>query len=99
MLIENLEEFLEQMKDKGCTECTIKTYEQSVGILVSWLERSRSLKNWSQVTEKDLARWIRYLRTERKNKAKTSCLRITVIKAFFKFLKKEGEIDANPAID
>jgi integrase/recombinase XerD len=76
--------------EKGLARNTLQAYERDLKLFSSYLQ----IENLSTISEKDLIRFLGYLKDQ--DYASSSVCRILVaVKVFFRFLKKEGKIAHN----
>ena len=86
--------------ERGVSTHTLSAYGNDLGQLTDFLFESRVGSRagirWSEIEEKDLARYLRDLE-ERGYSTSTRSRKIASLKSFFKFLKAEGAVASNPA--
>ena len=95
--------FCEWSRVRGLSEQTARSREQTLDILVLWLDE-RGIHHPSEVSRATLQRYQRHLYLLRKANGEplawsTQLNRLTPVLAFFKWLTRESHILANPAAD
>ena len=81
--------------EKGCSKNTIVSYQNDLNEFFDFLNK-KSLKRLDKITYSILHQYITEI-GESGLKASTIERRVASLKSFFKFLKKNGVIDKNPA--
>lgn len=82
-------DFLDYIRsEKGLSSHTIEAYGRDIGAFADLL----SVKDWKRVTPETILEFLGHLK--RRDYASSSiCRMLVAVKVFFRFLKKEGEID------
>ncbi len=75
---------------------TIRTYREALNGFVAWSEENGHPLDFEDVTVDQVRAWLIYLREERGNAPATVRNRAISLKAFFKFLVTEGDLDRSP---
>ena len=78
--------------NKSTSECTFKTYKESLRLYLKYLETiDITLTNLSYecFSTKNIENWLIYLKNIRKNTNQTINLRLTSLKVFLEFLGKQ----------
>ena len=94
MLIDKFLTFL--ALEKRYSFNTLKSYKADLLQLFDFIEKNEASDDINKITFQFLRSWIRSLAETLSNK--TIARKISALKAFFKFLHKEGYIEQNPAI-
>jgi integrase/recombinase XerD len=84
-----IEKFLDTLKSKGRSLSTIESYRTSLNVFGAWCERNQ--KSFLEFKAEDVLAFKQELLASGKSK-NTVFLRISALRAFAKFLGKEGEM-------
>ena len=88
-----LERYLTRLRvERGYSAATLKSYRQDLAVL----ERLRGERDWAQIEERELRRWVGES-TRRGLAARTIARRLSAWRGFLDALAAEGAIGANPA--
>ena len=91
------QEFIDHLKDKGRAGATILAYGKDIDQLISFAQK-QNLSQVNQITSETIEQFKKSLEDQNYT-PKSISRKINSIKSFFRFLKTEGQINLNPAIE
>jgi integrase/recombinase XerC len=88
--------FLNYLKfEKRYSAHTIAAYESDLNLAFGFLVSIYGLEDWKEVTHQHLRSWVVSLITE-KQEARSINRKMSSLRAFFKFLQRDGSVTMNP---
>lgn len=94
-LAEDFSEYLAAAR--GSSDNTIKAYARDIDDFLSFLLDERGLEYLNQITRLEIRAYLFKLRE--KNRNSSLARKLSSIKAFFKYMVREGRLKSNPAAD
>ena len=92
-----IQEFLDyEQKNKGLSENTLRAYGDDLRAFARWASSTGTACRWSQVRKGDIDAFIAN-RHDLGDKAATLRRRVSSIRAFYDYLRKQGKMEHNPA--
>ena len=101
MMKENIDDFMNHLKaERNLANNTIIAYKGDLKQFFDFLDLEKEkIQEISKIQRKDIRRFLTYLAEEKGNEASSRGRKITSLKAFFNFLKREEIIQVNPTVE
>lgn len=86
-----MEKFIQYMQGRNYSETTQKMYLRSVNLFLEWIDKEQT-----QITKKDVLKYLEYLKTQKNLKNVSRKMELTGINHYFTFLYQSEQTTQNP---
>lgn len=96
-MIQNLDAFLTHLKgERQSSPHTLDAYSRDAALFIDFLEQNKYPTDAASVTARHVRHYLGAMRRDGLG-ATTAARRLSALRTFFKYLKKQGVVEANPA--